>query len=103
MRGFRSRDVLNCDSGSDHIRAWEQHSTQVALAVNDLTNLGSRKDCYEMTIFLTYCPLFSQRVFLESSSASVGWMFPWLSIAREVMVCSPGCAPSQRYLNNFQE
>jgi S-adenosylmethionine:tRNA ribosyltransferase-isomerase len=40
------------------------------------------------------CELSSRNVFLRDSSAVVGWLTPFASVARDTIVCSPGAAPS---------
>jgi S-adenosylmethionine:tRNA ribosyltransferase-isomerase len=40
------------------------------------------------------CELSSRNVFFRDSSAVVGWLTPFASVARDTIVCSPGEAPS---------
>jgi len=49
------------------------------------------------------CPLSSRNVFFRFSAAASGCMTPFASVTRETSVCSPGVAPSQRYVNSFHE
>src|SRR5438034_6776355 len=48
--------------------------------------------CYEIITFRGACEFCSRNDFFVSSSCSVGWTRPLVSVARETSVCAPGVA-----------
>src|SRR5262245_44323104 len=49
------------------------------------------------------CALSCRNVFFRFNWSAEGWSLPSKSVARETSVCSPGVAPSHRYVKSFHE